>query len=226
MIENPAISVIIPTLNEAHRLPKLLQSLVGQRWLNEIIVSDGGSMDQTRDVCLQFPVNWVSTTRGKSHQFNIGASHATGNILLFLHADSQLPPNALESIPSVLQEGNIAGTFQMAFDDPSPLLRFYAGFTRFNSTLFTYGDQGLFLSKSVFDELKGYPETPFLEDVEMVKNIKKRGRMGKSPVRITTSAQRFRESGLISQQLRNIAIVVLYKMGISPEHLIKFYPYK
>ena len=226
MNENPAISVIIPALNEAQRLPGLLASLVGQRWLREIIVSDGGSTDNTRSVCHQYSAIWVSPGRGKALQMNRAAERASGNILLFLHADTFLPPDALDSLVEILSNGYVAGTFRMAFDAPSPLLRFYARFTAVNSTIFTYGDQGLFLPKSMFDKVGGYPETPFLEDIGIVKRLKRFGPMGKSNVRIITSARRFKETGIISQQLLNIAIVALYHLGIPPTWLVRLYPYK
>ncbi len=218
------ISVIIPVLNEEVSLPLLLDSLVGQRHVHEIIVSDGGSIDKTKEVCDKFHVIWVSGYKGKASQMNAGARLATGDIFLFLHADSIMSPGALDALPALLETAE-AGTFRMKFDRRSPLLRWYAGFTRINTPLFLYGDQGLFIRAEVFQEIGGYTEMPFLEDVDIIQKLIKRGNLVKSDEYIQTSARRFEANGILRQQIKNIIVVMLFRAGMSPEYLKRFYPY-
>lgn len=220
----PRISVIIPTLNEQDHLPALLASVQRQRGVLEIIVSDGGSSDDTKAISLKNHANWVIGARGKGAQMNAGARIARGDFLVFLHADTILPENAFDEIPTLLSKFE-AGTFCMDFDDPGAVLKWYASFTRKNHPMFLYGDQGLFLSRNTFETLGGYAELPLMEDMDIIKRIRQRGRLVKSPVCITTSARRFKAEGVLWQQCKNILMVACFRMGISPETLKKFYPY-
>ena len=221
---NPRISIIIPVLNEATRIAGLLKQLERNGAI-EVIVVDGGSSDGSRGLVSGF--NWVkfiSSPPGRGIQLNRGAEKSQGEILWFLHADSDLPEGWESAILKTLSEsGVVAGSFQLRFDTDHPVLRFFASCSRFNRPLFTFGDQGYFMPRSVFFHLGGFQNYPFLEDVEIQCRIRKLGVWKKSKLAITTSARRFVEAGILRQQLKNIAIVTLFLAGVSPFQLIRFY---
>ncbi len=220
-----SISVIIPTLNEESMLPGLLETILAERANVEIIVADGGSTDLTRVICNQFGVTLIQSEGGRAGQMNAGAETASGEILFFVHADSRLPSNWTDQIMRLLATDVIAGSFSLDFDDRTALLNFYARLSTVNHSLFTYGDQGLFLYKSTFEKTGGFALIPIMEDVEILKRLRRMGRVVKAGSSIITSSRRFKKNGPLVQQLKNIGLVLAYKAGVSPSWLQKFYPY-
>lgn len=217
------ISVIIPTLNEAAHLGRALASLRGQSVV-EVIVVDGGSVDGTASLAHSMGAVVVRAARGRATQMNAGARRARGDVLLFLHADTQLPSGAVKLIERTLSRpGVIAGSFCLSFDHPHPILGFYAWLSRLNNRYCTFGDQGLFFRRPAFDALNGYREDPLMEDLEIQHRARPLGRFVKIPVPVRTSARRFREVGVVKQQLLNILLVTLYELGVSAQTLKRFY---
>jgi len=155
---------------------------------------------------------------------NQGVQVAKGDILLFLHSDTLLIPGGLAMIEALLaQTGIVAGSFCLRFDHQSPFLRLYARFSRINHILFTYGDQGLFMTRRIFEQVGGFPELPLMEDVEIQKILRRIGRFVKIRHPVVTSARRFLLNGIIRQQLLNTVLVLLYHAGVSPVRLKRFY---
>jgi rSAM/selenodomain-associated transferase 2 len=217
------ISVIIPTLNEAQSIGASIQSVRRQEGESEIIVADGASSDDTVAMARQHAVV-LSTARGRALQMNAGAHHAIGEILLFLHADSALHPQAFNALRSTLLDPAIAGgTFTLQFDSDGFWLKLYSLFTRFKFRYFHYGDQGIFVRRSVFEELGGFKELPLMEDLDFLLRLRKAGRVALIDRPVTTSARRFRENGSFRQELLNVLLVCLYLCGARPETLAKRY---
>lgn len=217
------ISVIIPTLNEAEGIGASLDSIIKQQGEFEIIVVDGGSVDGTPDVCRSH-ARVISGERGRAVQMNTGARSACGEVLLFLHADSLLSGNALAKLRSVLVDPRIiGGTFTLRFDSQQFLLRLIAFFTRFRFRFFHYGDQGIFVRRTIFEEVGGFREIPIMEDIDFLQRLRRVGRMTLIKQPVTTSARRFLHTGIIRQQILNIVLVILYFLGVNPEGLSKCY---
>ncbi len=155
---------------------------------------------------------------------NEGAKVAKGEILLFLHADTQLPPHALELITEVLSDHTvIGGSFCLAFDHCSPVLKLCSLCSRINHALFTYGDQGLFLRASTFREVGGFMDIPIMEDVEMQRRLRSKGKFAKLRTPVVTSARRYKEKGVLRQQILNTMLVAGYLAGVPPAILKRFY---
>ena len=219
------ISVIIPSINEALQLGGALDSLLSQRGDFEIIIADGGSTDGTLELLAGYKsVRVTHSPLGRSKQMNQGADLAKGEILLFLHADTRLPPNGLRIITQVMAKPDIlAGSFYLSFDHQSPLLAFFSQMSRINLGILTYGDQGIFMRAPWFKEHGGYPDIPFMEDIELVRRLRRSGKFVKLQAPVETSARRFIKNGILRQQLLNMALVGLYYLGVSPERLQKAY---
>ncbi len=217
------ISVIIPALNEAGEILPCLHCLKNQTGEFELLVIDGGSVDGTVEV-VRPHARVVHSERGRALQMNSGARTSTGEVLLFLHADSHLPPRAFPLLLEVLTDPRIVGgTFRLRFDSEKLPLRIIAFFSRFKFRYFHYGDQGIFVRRRVFEQLNGFSEIPFMEDVDFLQRLHRIGRVALLHQPITTSARRFLERGIIRQQLTNIFLVILYLLGVSPENLKKWY---
>ena len=219
------ISVVIPTLNEAEGIGACIGGLLEAAWGHEIIVVDGGSRDATPDIVRCFDrVRLLHAERGRGRQMNRGAEAASGGTLLFLHADSRLPAGAFAMIENALERpGAVAGAFSLGFDREHPLLRIYALFSRINHILFTYGDQGLFLRRSVFARIGGFREIPLMEDVEIQRRLRRMGRFVKIRRPVTTASRRFSARGILRQQALNTLIVSLYFAGVAPGRLARLY---
>ena len=160
------ISVIIPVLNEVKDILSCLHSAKTQPGEFELLVIDGGSVDGTVEVA-RHQAKVIRSEQGRAVQMNSGARQSTGEVLLFLHADSCLPAGAFLSMEQVLADPRIVGgTFRLRFNRQAFLLRVIAFFTRFKFRYFHYGDQGIFVRRSVFEELDGFAEIPFMEDVD------------------------------------------------------------
>jgi rSAM/selenodomain-associated transferase 2 len=218
-----SISVIIPALDEAAHIVPCLRSVRMQPEECELIVADGGSVDETRQLAGAV-AQVVSAPRGRALQMNSGARLASGEILLFLHADSLLPSDGFVRIREALSSPRVAGgTFSLRFDADRTLLRFYSFFTRFRFPLFHFGDQGIFVRRSVFQQMGGFAEIPFLEDVDFLSRLRRFGVVALARGSVTTSARRFLERGIVPQQLWNIALVSAYLLGAKPQTLARFY---
>lgn len=217
------VSVIIPTLNEADHVAASLRSVEAQPGKVETFVVDGGSTDDTRSIAERHAVV-VPSERGRAVQMNTGARHAHGEALLFLHADSALHPEALAHVRRTLRDPRIVGgTFTLSFDRDEPLLRVYAFCTRFRFRYFHYGDQGIFVRRSVFERLGGFKEIPLMEDVDFLRRLYRAGRVALLPFPVTTSARRFTRRGAFRQQSLNFLLVSLYAMGANPKTLARWY---
>ena len=217
------MSVVIPALNEAENILSCLESVKNQYCEFEVIVVDGGSMDGTVDL-VRPQARVIRSEKGRAVQMNSGARLCTGEVLLFLHADSQLPPDGLFLVERVLADPRIVGgTFRLRFDSRKILLRFITFFTRFKFRYFHYGDQGIFVRRSVFERLKGFEEIPLMEDVDFLRRLRKTGQLALLKQAVTTSARRFLEHGILRQQLLNTILVISYLLGAKPETLKKWY---
>lgn len=224
-----SISIIIPTLNEADEIAATLEAAFRNDTLlvtSEFIVCDGGSEDQTVAIAQQMGAICVVSNRpGRSIQMNMGASDAKGDILLFVHADTQLPYGWSESIQNAIQMGYGAGCFQLGFNHPSWVLRMYGWFTRFDIDFGRFGDQGLFIVNDHFKQLGGYLEDHrVLEDNELIRRIRASGIMFKVMDKATTtSPRRYLEQGIIRLQIIFVSIYIMWRLGVSQDTLVAFY---
>jgi len=220
-----SIAVIVPILNEAAVLETFLSDLLSRPGSFRVLLVDGGSSDGTLEIAARFPaVRVVRSARGRAAQMNAGAREASEDVLLFLHADTTLPADACRLIIETLAAPGVAGgCFRLAFDREDPWLRTYSFFSRLNHPLFTYGDQGLFLRREVFQTIGGFREMPILEDVEIQSRLRRAGRFVKVPQPVVTSARRFVRCGPVRQQAVNAGLVLLYHLGVAPARLKRFY---
>lgn len=219
------LSIVIPALNEASRIETTLHAVRRQAGAHEVIVVDGGSVDET--AALAAPLaRVIQAPRGRARQMNAGAAVAGGDTLLFLHADSSLPEDGIAAVHAALENPGVeAGAFRLRFDRTSPLLNFYSLCTRLTSPLICFGDRALFVRRSVFDAMGGFPEIPVFEDLEFVRRLHRRGGFAFLPGYVTTAARRFDAHGHLRQQLLNSYLWTRYLLGTPPEQLADFYRY-
>jgi rSAM/selenodomain-associated transferase 2 len=223
-----SVSVIIPTLNEVSCLAETLISLKEQQ-PHQIIVVDGGSQDTTCEIAStsNHDVLVLHSPPGRARQMNLGAAHATCDVLVFLHADCQLESGALEAAEKCLQKPKVvAGCFQMHVDAPGGLYRWIDAWAsaRVRITCLIYGDQGLFLRREDFHRLGGFPIIRLMEDVFFSRTLRNEGRIIALPKRIYVSPRRWKKAGVIRQTLRNWTLMGLAAGGIHPDRLAAFYP--
>jgi rSAM/selenodomain-associated transferase 2 len=218
------VSVVIPTLNEAACLPATLRNLRQQRPY-EIIVVDGGSTDGTCDLAAGAD-KLLHGPRGRAAQMNLGAAQATGDVLLFLHADCTLDPGALTAAErAVRRRGVAAGCFAMHVPGGLKYRTLGPAATaRVRLTGIVYGDQGLFLRREVFEHVGGFPPLRFMEDVFLSRALRRLGRGVVLPHRIHVSPRRWQRIGVVRQTLRNWVLTGLAVAGVPPDRLAKYYP--
>jgi rSAM/selenodomain-associated transferase 2 len=216
------VSVVVPALNEAENLRRLLPQLAaGQP--HEILVADGGSRDDTAQVAASLGATVIAAPRGRARQMNAAAARATGEHLLFLHADTDPPQDFAKLVADTLDRvGTAAGAFRFALREPIP-----GGFLvergvalRCALRQLPYGDQGLFLRRHLFQALGGFPDWPLLEDLELVRRLRRLGRIAVTDEAAPTSSRRWREAGLIRTFLRHQSILLAHALGASPERLM------
>jgi uncharacterized protein len=221
-------SIVIPTLNERQHLPQTLASLKGHQWIHEVIVADGGSADGTREwLSAQSFVRVVGTPAGKGNQLNAGAQAASGEVLLFLHADCQIPCDAGARVTSRLQSPDVVGgCFEVRFSVRHPRsLNLVAAGINFRSRM-THsgtGDQGIFVRRTVFEKVGGFPNWPLFEDVELVSRIKKIGKFEVLRSHLLVSPRRHLARGVFRTVLLIYALRVGFWLGVSPFTLKKWF---
>lgn len=193
------ISIVIPALNEETNLPQTLQSVLCQSEPFEVILVDGNSQDRTRELAAAEPkVRVVKSAPGRSRQMNLGAREARGEWLLFLHADTRLPPHALDLIRSLSPQDRLAGGFHQAFDDAHPALRLLSALHNWRASVsrLFYGDQAFFIRRSLFIQMEGFREDGVMEDVEFGARLLKQTTPILLPQTVITSSRKFRAMGV------------------------------
>jgi rSAM/selenodomain-associated transferase 2 len=220
------ISIIIPVFNESIIVQKFISKLLDNSNI-EIIVVDGGSQDKTVELVKELGVKIIlSSQAGRAIQMNLGAASATGEILLFLHADTQLPTVYQETIIEILSRPQtIAGAFELAIAGQEKSLRFIEKMVNWRSRFLSlpYGDQALFLKASVFQEMGGFSNLPIMEDFELVRRLRKKGKIAIATTKVITSSRRWQKLGVWKTTLINQLIIVGYYLGIAPKKLAYLY---
>lgn len=221
------ISIIIPTLNESKTIALLVSHLLlhSKSLVKEIIVVDGGSVDNTLQIASNLGVIAVSSPeKGRAAQMNFGASLSTGDILYFVHADTIPPIDFAQSILEKINDGYEAGRFRTCFDSNALLLFINAFFTRFDLFVCYGGDQSLFIRSSVFTSLDGFNQSMvIMEDYDIVARLKKIARYGIIQKDILVSARKYELNSWWKVQKANYTIVNMYRKGASQADMILRY---
>lgn len=223
-LQPPSISVVIPTLNEAVRIAATIANVRATLPGAQIVVADGGSHDATAQIARRDGVRVITTKPGRGGQLRAGAEVATGELLLFLHADTLLPRTAARVIAVSFADPRVElGTFRLAFDDGSAFLRASAWLTRFDSVFTRFGDQAIVVRRGFYARLGGFASWPLFEDVDFLRRARRITRVWSFPASVTTSARRFRRHGPMRQQLQNALLLLRYLAGTPPEVLAARY---
>ena len=219
------ISVIIPVLNEEKTIAATLHALLNLR-PHEIIVVDGGSDDRTGETSRQLGAKVLSAERGRARQMNYGAGCATGEVLLFLHADTKLPDSAFQDIAAALGESRCAGgRFDVELEGRHWMLKIVGALINYRSraTKVSTGDQALFVRREVFERMGGFPDIPLMEDIALCRSLKRLGGIACLRSRVVTSARRWESDGVWRTIFRMWTLKFLYLAGVSPARLKQFY---
>lgn len=219
-------SIIIPTLNEANGIKTCLLALQPLRLQCEIIVADGGSTDNTRIKALALVDKITLSAPGRAKQMNNGATHAKGDILIFLHADTLLPEHALDIIEQHLATSNASwGRFDMRLDSPHSLLKIVATLINWRSrcTGIATGDQAIFVNRTVFFNLGGYPDLALMEDIALCQLLKKHSPPLCLKDKVISSARRWQHNGIIKTILLMWSLRLRYYLGADPAKLAALY---
>jgi rSAM/selenodomain-associated transferase 2 len=229
------ISVIIPTLNEELTIMATLAHTAALGF-DELIVVDGGSLDQTPVLVesyrrrtqsqAQSPVRLVTAPRGRARQMNEGAKASGGEILLFLHADTQLPGDAKTMIDTTLADQRmVGGRFDVRFDRPSTWGSIISRMMNWRSRLsgIATGDQALFVRRPIFEQMGGFADMPLMEDIDFSRRLKQKGATAALTATVTTSFRRWERHGPLRTLFLMWVLRFLYWIGVRPSHLVDWY---
>jgi rSAM/selenodomain-associated transferase 2 len=221
------LSVIIPTLDAADGLAASLAVLSGARYIREIIVADGGSRDATVAIARTAGARVIAAERGRGPQLAAGAAAASGEWLLFLHADCRLSPGWEDAAAAFIAGPNAAshaGYFAFALDDPCPAARRLERIVAWRCRVLglPYGDQGLLIARSLYDAVGGFAALPLMEDVDLARRLG-RDRLMPLPAAAVSSAWRYRSGGYVRRPLRNLLCLSLYFAGVPPRRIARLY---
>jgi rSAM/selenodomain-associated transferase 2/rSAM/selenodomain-associated transferase 1 len=219
------VSVIIPALNEEHQIAATIRA-VGPSRCHQLIVVDGGSSDATVQRAREAGVTVLASKPGRARQMNAGAARAEGGSLLFLHADTLLPPEWEEMVPRTLRvPGVAAGAFRFRIAGNFPGKSFIEWSTGIRSRWFQrpYGDQGLFLTRALFEEMGGFADLPIMEDYEFAGRLRRRGQIVTVGEAALTSGRRWETLGVLRTTLRNQWMLAGYHLGMSLQKLATRY---
>jgi rSAM/selenodomain-associated transferase 2 len=225
----PALSIIVPVLNEEAGIVAALDALADyRRHGHEVIVVDGGSGDRTAELVRPLADNVLTAPRGRAAQMNAGAARASGDILVFLHADTRLPPASDCLIVEGLRRSRcVWGRFDVAIAGRNPLLRVVAAMMNMRSRAsgIATGDQAIFVTRAAFAEGGGYPDIPLMEDVALSRRLKRAGRPLCLTECVTTSGRRWEQRGIVRTILLMWRLRLAYFLGAQPAALARRYGY-
>jgi rSAM/selenodomain-associated transferase 2 len=219
------VSVVVPTLDEAPSLAETL-TVARRHGAADIVVVDGGSRDATRDVAAPLADAVVVAARGRAAQMNAGAAAARGDVLLFLHADTRLPGGFADAVAQALAAPDaVAGFFAVVLDAAGWRYRTIGRLisVRSRMTRVATGDQAIFVRRDVFEALGGFASLPLMEDIELMRRLKRRGRVVALRETVTTSARRWERHGVWRTVLLMWALRLAYYAGVSPDVLARWY---
>lgn len=225
--DSPAISVIVPVLNEARYIVEMLRTLQEMRFRGlEIIVADGGSTDGTAALCAPLVDRVIVAARGRASQMQAGAQQAHGAVLWFLHADTRVPADADRAIAAALAPGErLWGRFDAGFPEEGVWLCAVAALMNLRSRLtgIATGDQGIFVTRELFERVNGYPQIPLMEDIALSQRLKRHSQPACLHDRVITSARRWEKHGTLRTILAMWTLRLAYFLGVSPARLARFY---
>jgi rSAM/selenodomain-associated transferase 2 len=219
--------VIIPTLNAVATVPGLMEQLRASALVKEIVVVDGGSSDETATIARTAGVRVIAAARGRGIQLAAGAGAATGDWLLFLHADCRLSPDWEAAVAAFLtapEATSRAGHFDLALDDTAPAARRLERFVAWRCRVLalSYGDQGLLIARSLYRAIGGFAPLPLMEDVDLVRRLGRR-RLARIGAQCISSPRRYRREGYWRRPLRNLFCLLLYFAGVPPDRIVRLY---
>jgi rSAM/selenodomain-associated transferase 2 len=224
-VNHLTVSIIIPTLNEAENIGSAI-TRAWQTGPREVIVVDGGSSDATCTIAAAHQCLLLQGPRGRGVQQNLAARHARGEVLLFLHADTWLEPGALEQVTSALDDRRVlAGAFCQQIDAPGRRYRLLERGNALRAGRWgrPFGDQGIFVRREMFERVGGFPEVALLEDVLLMRRVRRYGWPVLLPGPIHVSPRRWQREGVVRQTLRNWLLLTAATLGVSPARLAAFY---
>lgn len=219
------VSIVVPTLNEAPRIEACLRRLRSDFPSCELVVVDGGSTDGTVELAARYAAT-IGSVAGRATQMNAGAAVSSGDVLWFIHADCQVPADALELLRQALRDpGVVGGGLQLSFDQRSVGLDYLAisSNVRARRLSWIFGDQAMFVRREVFDLVGGFPELPLMEDLEMSRILRRRGRLVVLPTTVTASARRLVEQGVWPMTVLMQLLKLQYLLGVNPERIRRRY---
>ncbi len=219
------VTVIIPALDEEKSIASTVDAVKSLR-PDEVIVVDGGSTDRTRELSERAGATVLSSPRGRACQMNRGAQEASGDIFLFLHADTRLPPSALDDVRSALADPEfVGGRFDVELEGDRWILRVVGTMINLRSRLtkVATGDQAIFVRRKIFKEIGGFPDIPLMEDIVFCRALKRKGKLACLRSRVITSARRWEAEGVLRTVFKMWTLKLLFLAGISPLRLKRFY---
>lgn len=218
-----SLAIVIPTLDEEAPLAALMPTLCGRA--EEIVVSDGGSRDGTRELAARHGARVVTGTAGRGAQLRRGVAATRADVLLFLHADTRLPADAFHRLRDAAGAGAVAGGFTLLFDPPTPLLRIGSALVNLRTRLtrIPLGDQGQWATRAAYEAIDGFRDWPILEDIDFMRRMKRHGPIAVLAGPALTSSRRFRRLGIGRTVATNWLIWTLYAAGVSPHKLVRLY---
>jgi len=223
----PSLSIIVPVLNEAAVIVTALEALAALRERGaEVIVVDGGSADRTAALAEPFADSVITSARGRAVQMNAGAAVARGDVLLFLHADTRLPPDPDRIIlDGLARSGRAWGRFDVSIEGCHPLLRVVATSMNARSRLtgIATGDQAMFMTRKAFTGVGGFPDIALMEDIELSRRLKRISPPLRLRARVTTSSRRWENRGVLRTILLMWRLRLAYFFGASPDDLARRY---
>ena len=219
------VTIIIPVANEACQIVDKLQALQRLRDRCQLLLVDGGSEDGSAELADRLVDRVLAAPRGRARQMNYGAAQAQTEVLLFLHADTRLPDNAINRILQALADGYQWGRFDVGFDSPQPIFKLIAFMMNQRSRLtgIATGDQALFMTRSAFQAVGGFPDIALMEDIEISARLKKLGKPCCLPEKVITSARRWLQHGVLKTIVLMWWLRLSYFFGADPDGLAARY---